>query len=64
MQVPSLSDFHRNQQFLLLNNRIKQVKVGWFTMIQMPQHSISNYTKINEKKSNAFLKALKIIEDI
>ena len=58
----SLSDFHRNQQDLSSNCRIKQVRVGLLARIQMLQDSIVNCTKINDKRSNAFLKALEIVK--
>jgi hypothetical protein len=32
--VSSLNDYHRNQQNLPSNNRIKQLKLGWMTTIQ------------------------------
>jgi hypothetical protein len=62
--VSSLSDFHRNQQDLPSNHRIKQVRVGWLARIQMLRDSIANCTKINDKRSNAFLKALEIVKDL
>jgi hypothetical protein len=62
--VSSLSDFHRNQQDLPSNARIKQVKAGWLARIQMLRDSIASCTKINDKRSNAFLKALEIVKDI
>jgi len=61
-RVSILSDFHINQQNLPSKCRIKQVRVGLLARIQMLQDSIVNCTKINDKRSNAFLKALEIVK--
>jgi hypothetical protein len=62
--VTSLSDYHRNQQQLPSNRRIKQLKSGWMERIQMLRDSIATCTRVNDKRSNAFLKALEIVKDL
>jgi hypothetical protein len=63
-RVSSLSDFNRKQQDFPSNHRIKQVKVGWLERIQMLWELIANCKKIDDKRSDSFLKSLEIVKEL
>jgi hypothetical protein len=63
-RVTSLSDHHINQQQFPSNKRIKQIREGWEARVNMLKDTIVDCERINEKRGDAFLKALDIVREL
>jgi hypothetical protein len=59
-----MTDYQRNQQGLLLNKRIKQIKIGWEARINMLQDAIVACEKINERRGDVTLKSFVVVKEL
>jgi hypothetical protein len=59
-----MTDYTRKQHDLPSNNRLKQIKVGWLARIEVLWELIASCKRIEEKRSDAFLRSLEIVKEL
>lgn len=60
----SLNEFQRAKQCILGPKGIEKIKFGWFSKIKMLEEAIVGCLTIDDKRGNAFLKAIKFVEHL
>jgi len=63
-KINLLNEFQRIQWNLPGPKRLKQIKSSWFIKIRMIEEAIVDCSNIDDKRRNAFIKAIKFVKDL